>query len=346
MDRADHAKEIRFALTSPRDVCERLELLKGRGSFQRQATGLTIRCPMHGGLSCSVTKGPDGTIRVRCFGCEFSGDVLSLIAAARGLNIKRDFREVLREGAELAGLWGVVQELETGRAVENRPRVEPPRVDAEPPRDYPPLAEVTGLWDACVPVSEDAEVSAWLASRALDANLVEGRDLARALPKNAHCPRWAAFRRASWSETGHRLIVPMRSVLGAVTSVRAGRVVDGDSPKRLPPGGHKASMLVMADDWGVAMLAGARKPERVVIVEGEPDFISRATTMNDPNTATIGIVSGSWVDAFAERFPVGAKVVIRTDLDPSGERYAAEIARSLRSRCFLRRLQRETACPQ
>ena len=59
--------EVRRTLVDPVRVCERLGLAKGA---RRQSTGLSIRCPAHAERtpSCSVTRGPDGTIRVRCFG--------------------------------------------------------------------------------------------------------------------------------------------------------------------------------------------------------------------------------------------------------------------------------------
>jgi len=87
------------------------------------------------------------------------------------------------------------------------------------------------------------------------------------------------------------------------------------------------------------MLRGEIKPYRVVIVEGEPDFLSRASVMNDAHGCTLGIVSGSWTKSFAERVPVGARVYLRTDVDAAGDRYAQEIESTLRRRAFLWRRQ-------
>ena len=97
--KTDHAVEVRRGLTNPRGLCERLGLLKGA---KAQAGGLSVRCPVHKehNPSCSVTNGPDGTVRVRCFGCDFSGDGLTLIAQVYGLSLRSDFREVLALGAE------------------------------------------------------------------------------------------------------------------------------------------------------------------------------------------------------------------------------------------------------
>jgi DNA primase len=172
-DLPDHASAIKRELVDARAVCEGLGLLDGRGSFQRQATGLTVRCPKHGGVSCSVTRGPDGTVRVRCFGCDFSGDVLHLIAAARGFDIERDFRAVLLEGARLAGLWSVVNDLEQRQVPlrEGRGRApNPPPPKPTPPPDPKPLDAdtfdrlATALLEAC-PLDAQADVCTYLDER-------------------------------------------------------------------------------------------------------------------------------------------------------------------------------------
>lgn len=338
-DRPNYARELRYMLTDAFAVCERLGLLNGRGAFKRQAGGVIVRCPAHEERtpSCSVRRGPDGTIAWKCHGCEASGDVLTLVATVHGLSTRSDFREVLRVAADLAGAHAIVHELTTGertaRRVPERPAPPP-----EPPREYPSASEVSALWEASIPVTDDVDASEWLTGRGLDPDLVAADDLARVLPKDARAPRWAAYQRVSWTETGHRLIVPMRDAQGAVRSVRGCRVADGDSPKRLPPGGHKATGLVMACPIGVAMLQGLASPPEVVVVEGEPDFLTWATRRTDRVTARIGIISGSWSFAMAQRVPAGAEVWIRTDHDAAGERYASELVRTLRWQgCFVRR---------
>ena len=337
-ERPNYAREIRFALTDAVEVCDKLGLLQ-RGRFSRQSGGVIICCPWHEERtpSCSVRRGPDGTIAVRCHACGATGDALSLVAQARGLNPRSDFRSVLRDAAELASMWRVVQELDTGRALPDRPPAPPPP-PPEPERDYPELEQVMAVWAASMLVTDVPEVAAHLTARKLDPELVADLGLARAIPDGALLPRWAAYKRVSWLKTGHRLIVPMRDALGAIRSVRAWRVVDGDSPKRLPPGGHKATGLVMACPIGVAMLEGAVQPRRVVVTEGEPDWLTWSIRAGaGPVTACIGIVTGSWSQSFADRVPTGAEVVIRTDHDPAGDAYAHQIFKTLRTKCFVRR---------
>src|SRR5262249_41583970 len=89
---------------------------------------LFVLCPNHSErtASCSVSRGPDGTIRVRCFGCDLSGDVFTLIAAVEQLDPRRDFAEVLRRAAELAA-------VDLNEPQQRRAPPLPPRPPAGPP---------------------------------------------------------------------------------------------------------------------------------------------------------------------------------------------------------------------
>lgn len=379
-DRPDHAGEIRRALDGmgARRVLEALGLAKGA---QRQRGGLLVCCPAHAERtpSCSVQDTPRG-IAWHCFGCDAAGDALALVAAARGLSTKGSgFVDVLREAADLAGLRHVLDELaeqerakgqaETPRPVPaakaperldvptlERPDVQPAK--RPPPvetgeRAYPDRAEVAALWRACRPVLDDAEASAMLRARGLSPEAVELHDLARAMPEGCPLPRWARFAGRTWLETGHRLLLPVFDEAGHMRSVRAWRVLEGQTPKRLPPAGHKAGGLVLANALGRMMLETGARPEwwpaghpfDVVITEGEPDLIARACWYSDadePAPAVLGIAgSGAWSQAIADRIPSGARVFIRTDLDEAGERYAREVARTLGGRCPLLRQRKD-----
>lgn len=336
-DLPDHTREIRLALADPHRVAELLELERSREERGKW------RCPRHGGTSLSLRRGSDGTLQVRCFGCDLAGDVFVLLAEVRGLDVKTDFRRVLAAGAEVAGLWPIVEELE-GRdraaALRAKPRptpspmVAPPKAATEE-RTYPLAAELEAVWsDAGLP-SDDAEAAAMLAARGLDAARVDA--LARVVAKDAALPRWARFDGRPWTSTGHRLILPAFDALGVMRSVRAWRVVDGDTPKRLPPTGHKAAGLVLADDIALGMLRGTYAPKRVLIVEGEPDFLTWATRPIEEVTAILGVVSGAWSDELAARVPSIARVIVRTHHDASGDRYAEAINVTLRDRCTVLR---------
>ena len=340
--RPNHAPAIKRALSDPTRVLEALGILGEGRARQRQAAGWLVRCVVHADATPSMSvQARDGLLLWKCHACDAGGDVLSLIAAVRGLRVDgADFRQVLLEGARLAGLWTVVAELEGRETSADMPRPAPQLPQEsfsapERPRAYP--EGVAAFWRALRPVSEDSEVSFYLVDRAIDPDRVESRDLARVLPPTGALPPWARYQGHTWRDTAHRLIVPAYDATGVLRSVRAWRVVDGETPKRLPPGGCRASELVLADAFGLAMLRGHRQPERVIVAEGEPNAITWMVRLNEPDTATIGIWSGSWSASLAERFPIGAHVIVRTDRDQAGDRYYNEIRNGLRRRCFVSR---------
>jgi hypothetical protein len=325
--------EIKYALSDPTRVLEALGMMGQGKARARQAGGWSVRCPVHedNSPSCSVQQ-REGVILWKCHGCGATGDVLTLVAVANNLKLDTQFKSVLAAAARLGGLWHLVDKFEGREPREPRPEFVPPPVRIEPPREWPPKDEVDALWASCVSTSDHADASVYLRGRSLDPEIIDARGLARALPESGALPRWCVCRGGTWREVGYGLVIPVYDVTGEMRSVRVARVVDGEGPKRLPPFGHKASELVMADEFGLAMLRGQIQPYRVVIIEGEPDFLTRASVANDPHGCTLGIVSGSWTKAFADRIHVGARVAIRTHLDDAGDRYAAEITETLRRR--------------
>lgn len=330
----DAVREIKRTLSDPVHVCERLGLLAGPGSFQRQGGGLLIRCPVHDDRhpSCSV-QAKSGVVLWKCHSCQASGDVLTLIAARNSLTMRGDdFKQVLILAAEMGGMHSLVAELESGERRERTAMLPRPEPTPEPEREYPPRAEVDAMWAAGTQLDEAA--IAWATSRGLDPAQIG--EFARSLPTNAELPRWASYRGQTWIKTGHRVVVPVFDPEGNMRSVRAIRVTNGDSPKRLPPGGFKAAGLVMACEAALAMFRGTFAPQRVLIVEGEPDFLTAATVSMDGVCARIGITSGSWSSAFAARVPPKARVYLGTHDDPTGEKYATAIALTLPDHALMR----------
>lgn len=340
MARVDHdyAAEIRRTLTDPRRLCEKLGLAEGA---KRQAgDGLLVRCPAHDdrSASCSVTLGKDRTIRCKCFACDWSGDALTLIAEVHGLNVRTAFRDVLLEAAGIAGLHNIVAELTGGKKYEPRPI--PPPAPPRPDPEYAPSAEVAALWAAAGPCDEDEDSRWHLEGRGIDAREASQRGLARALclANGLWCPmpQWARYKGAWWPEHGYRIVIPTFDAAGAMRGVRAWRVTDGDGPKRLPPAGHRAAGLVLANGVAAQVLRGERtSPVRVIVCEGEPDAIS--WSLRDPNSAVLGVLSGSWTPEFAKRIPLGSEVIVRTHHDEAGERYASEVVKSVRERAVVKR---------
>jgi hypothetical protein len=212
-----------------------------------------------------------------------------------------------------------------------------------PPATYPPPTEITALWRACVSCGSDAEVSARLEGCGLRPEWVDDFHLARALPATADLPAWASFRgvrprRLSWVESGHRLLVPAYDAFGCMRSVRAWCVDGTVDPKGLSPAGYATRHLVLGCGQGVAMLlggwerSGGEPHPRVVITEGELDFLTWATRSSDAAESVpivLGVFAATWSDEFARRIPRGARVVVRTHRNPVGDAHAEAIRQSL-----------------
>ncbi len=341
-DRPDFAADIKRTWVDVRAVLEALGLIN---AAKRERGGYLIRCPWHDERtpSCSVQI-KAGVVLAHCFACDRSGSVLDLVAAVERLDVGRDFPAVVRRAAELADRWDIIAALEARPSKTPTPRPAPP---PEPERTYPPATEVADLWARCEMVTADDDVSAWLRSRALEPDAVAVRDLARALPRKAALPRWARFDGRSWADTGHRMIVALHDAGGVMRTVRAGRVIEGNTPKRLTPAGHMAGRVVMADAVALEVLRLGKAPDfiagplRVIIAEGEPDWITIATNRplnsKKPRFGVLGIMAGAWCDELAARIPDGSEVIIETDHDTAGEKYAADIARTLAHRCTVLR---------
>jgi hypothetical protein len=329
------AGEVRRALTDPRRLCSALGLFDGYRPQRSGRGGWLVRCPNHREQtpSCSVHLGPDGTVAVRCHGCGWSGDALTLVAKVLGLDSSRnDFPRVVEEAARIANVTP---------GTSSAPRR---AAQAPAPLAYPDGAEVTALWAAAGPVDGDAEARAYLEGRGIDPGMVALYDLARVLPRGARAPSWARCRGRPWPESGHRLLFPMVDPSGEVRSLRAGLLAapTDDTPKRCAPAGKAMAGLVMACPVARWMLATGEAPSwfgaqplDVVIAEGEPDWLTWAASVSDASEhppAVLGVVACAWAEAFAVCIPDGARVIIRTHRDAAGDRYAAEIKRTLADR--------------
>jgi hypothetical protein len=131
-------------------------------------------------------------------------------------------------------------------------------------------------------------------------------------------------------------VLPAFDALGALRSVRAWQLKPGaEGPKRLPPAGHRATELVLANGPALALLRAPAAPVQLLVAEGEPDFLSLAQRYR--GVAVVGVFSGSWSEAFAARVPLGSLVAIRTHRDAAGDRYAAAIIKTLAGRALIKR---------
>ncbi len=216
------------------------------------------------------------------------------------------------------------------------------RPTSRPTNPRPPHRELRRLWGACLPVTEDPAVSAWLAGRGFSPRRIARHDLARALPDDAFCPRWASFMGSRWKYSGHRLIfravgpAPAPSRAGWAWSLRARNIqpnIPGHQKSASAAcGPGSASGLVYADDHARRMLTGSL-PCRLIITEGEPDWLVWASRMADTQDrhrwGVVGVWNGSWSEALAACLSRGATVALRTHRDRAGGDYADRIEATL-----------------
>ncbi len=209
--------------------------------------------------------------------------------------------------------------------------------------------EVDALWFAAAGLPFDPPCRTWLDTRKLDRKAVTELDLARTLPAEADDSSWAR----GWLR-GHRLMLPVVGATGEMEALRARWVLlkEPKTPsgkrlgKTMPPanwGEGAMSGVVLANPVAVRMLRGElTEPVTLIVVEGEPDFLTWATKR--PDLPVVGIWPGAWTPEIAARVPDGSTVVLRTHHDEPGERYAMKVAATLGSRVtLLRSVAKEVA---
>jgi DNA primase len=348
---ADDARRIREAAHDPYRVCDALGLLdegRGRTWFADNDRSLRVRCPWHDERtgSCSVSVGPDGTIRVRCFGCPASGDVLSLVAAVHRLDVRRDFQRVLELAAEVAG---VARPENASPSPRRAPA--PIELRVEPERDDGTIGDVAHVLRELVPVAKNPEAMEYLRARriahgpawgwfalpddpqrldALRHEIVDhvGQDAwmrtGLAWPSGCFAPRWAG-----------RLVVPWEAPNGAVEYL-VGRSIgeprEGE-PRYEGLKGRRANW-----PWGGADLHELAGPDTAVaIVEGAVDALSFNLLCARHGVDCIAIALpgvNQWRDAWAD-LARDRPAVVALDADKAGQRHTdkikAALARAARS---------------
>ena len=261
-----------------------------------------------------------------CHCCQASGGAIELAGYAL-------VGRVPKAGAE----WGELARCLEARGVvaTTEPTIRPPRVERPPVR--PPLREVDAVWGACGPVAWD--VGAWLVSRGLDPAAAARRDLVRTMPRGYSGPAWLPR-----DVERRRAVFAARDLDGVVRSLRFRGTSSDVRPKAAPPSRRGVVLevrgLVLACPLAVGLLTGDVRTDRLVICEGEPDWLTCCESR--PGWAAIGIWSGSWSQELADRIPSGSRVLIATDHDEAGAKYAGAIVASLRGRVTI---ERTTAGP-
>lgn len=355
-DHAD-ADRIKAALDDARGLCDALGLLDGRRGrdWHPQAGGAIVLCPWHDerSPSCSVSRGANGTVRVKCFGCGATGDALSLVAVRHNRDLAHDFVEVLDIAAALAGVAlperidrpaGYVPPV---RAIVRRIDVAP----AEAPEDGSVDAVASALADAA-PVTRDRAAMEYLRARGLGASPVArgwyalpGDEDARTRLRDAIVERvgveaWASSglssiegpREGLWSYAWHgpRVVIPWRAPNGTVEALQ-GRLMGAESKgvrKYVFPRGRRPRW-----PFGVEGVADLDADAALAVVEGAVDAVSfnllaDAAGADAYAVAVPGVSAwdARWLRLFARR-----PCIVGLDADRAGEAAMGEMRARLAS---------------
>jgi len=316
----DIAEEVRQALSDPALVIERMGIQGARKNHQ----GYMIPCPVHAekNASCSVRRHPgDGTLSWHCFGCDAGGDVFSLYAAVNGGDVARDFPDIVRQCADLAG---VRDDGTPWTPPKSRPMPAP-----APEPEYPPSDELRAMWEASISPANHPRASAYLQSRGIDP--VKIQLTARVIPDDYDLPDWAIFGdpsapdRYDWIKAGNVLIFPLVDAHGKIKSFRARNINHGAGLKTAVPLGYAVSGLVLANRNARDALRNDEPLNRVIIVEGEIDLAMES----QKSQFVIGIYSGSFSELHAEILS-SSEIEYKIDPDIAGLNYCKKISSLIR----------------
>jgi hypothetical protein len=246
---------------------------------------------------------------------------------------------------------------------ESRPDdYEPSRVMPEGlVREYANPDAVRAIIDHSVPCVFHRDAYLWLMGIAASPSEVEFRRLARYFqPRTLTVDEMRAIRDVLpmakvgdslnvCTKLGYRVVFEMVGTDGEVKSIRLRRPLRKAKRKSdLKSLAIKGSVthLLLANQEARELLRnrGQRpaewgdRPIRVVIAEGESDWLCAATEPDESIRAVFGICGpGQWCTRFAAAIPEDAAVEIATDSDAAGNKYGKDIAQTLAGHPSVRR---------
>jgi len=270
----------------------------------------------------------------KCFACHSSGSAVDFLSIHL-------FGEKLNRGDSR---WGeLLQELDDlGTGHGSTPRILTPTIPKTAVLNWPPREEVEKLWAGCLNVRTDSTAAQWL-HKERGLNPIAIQSCTRVLTAHQTLPSFAAIGKRTWYCAGYRVIVPLFDHAGQLRSLRARRIVNpGAQPKSIAPRGFSIKGLFMANQAALNLFRHAPTdvlaPARIVVVEGEMDFLSWFQNCTDENLVLLGITAGSWTKDIGARIPSESDVYLRTHQDSAGDIYAERIANDLRQYCQIFRL--------
>lgn len=210
------------------------------------------------------------------------------------------------------------------------------------------MRDVDRWWWTLPQVTAVEAVRRYLEGRAIDPKAVEANGCARAVTSLVGAPECVShFARQVGLPC---LVVALRNLRGGIESVIGRAVTDGTRLKSTSAKGSRRGLPMLCSLAELAITGGTLRDlgiQRwrdltVVIAEGEIDFLTW-TAKRLEAVAVVGIVAGTWTDDLAAAIPTGVRVVIRTDPDAAGDRFATTVAESLGIRVTLLRGGRHVA---
>lgn len=99
----DNLAMIRHAVTSPREVADRLGLKVDKGASR--GNRIRVLCPAHNEkrAACSIGE-RDGELVWHCFACDAGGDLFALVAVVHGLDPRTEFPRIVELAADTVGV--------------------------------------------------------------------------------------------------------------------------------------------------------------------------------------------------------------------------------------------------
>tara|TARA_R110000824_G_scaffold16213_6_gene67484 strand:- start:5870 stop:6847 length:978 start_codon:yes stop_codon:yes gene_type:complete len=256
--------------------------------------------------------------RWTCYACAARGDGLDFVSYAL-FNVS---------ASELGPKFTELQTWLEGEKIVYTPKTQAPR---EP--KYPPQNEVYDIIKAAVPMPhcKDKEVLAFLKKRGLDAS----KTLA-----GVACPRFpyksltkierGTGRKSPWWSAYYALnfpiLVPAFNCQANLVSFQ-GRSVSPDVRKSSCPVGFDTANTFFLSQTARQFLQKTLTPATIWIVEGEMDFLVLAQHQGE---TVIGIRNSAVSHLQLMPWRPWQQVIIATDNDETGNRYAAKIQKLVR----------------
>lgn len=335
---ANDAGEIRRALHDPRALVEALGL--GKNAQRQCRNGVTILCPFHSerSPSCSVSLGEDTTVRVHCFGCDASGDALTLIAQVHGFDLRTQFDQVLEEAAKLAG-------VRLGQPTPKPREPKPAERDQLDALSYQAIA--TALLERCR-LTDELDSLEYVDGRGLIATAAPAQlgglppverqreliaDLSRDFDADALASAGLLWRDrdsgkpqvSRFAHPHNRLVIPWRGLDGSIAVLQRRRL-DAGEPRYVFPSGMRPAL-----PFGAEQLRAHGAERILAFVEGALDVLAlRLLDRRDEiGLLPLGLPGlDGWRPDWA-RFAKGRYVWLAFDADDAGERKARVVADDL-----------------